>query len=172
MPLEARDKFRADLGLVSGLVQSIVIKSYTRKKDGHWELWFNFSSKIGIDPHLKGIVDLIPYLQVFGAQYRYGCIAPHGCGVKSVMVCDTIQLVGQRFASTGTVGPHLNTFSKINFCIRPQLLLQDRHPPKNWLKPLLVCIVLRILEFAFQTNQYSMRMTIANLVCITFYFCL
>ena len=68
MPPAAQDEFRVDLGIVSEAVQSGVTQSYTRKKDGHWGLWLDFCTKINIDPHMRGIVDPVPYLQVFSAR--------------------------------------------------------------------------------------------------------
>ena len=58
----------------------------------------------------------------------------------------------------GTADPHLNTFGKNDFCIQRQLRsYKIVNQKNNWLKTLLVCIMVRVLKFAFLTNQIPFR---------------
>ena len=65
MPREARDAFRADLGLVQEAVRAGVDPTYTQKKDNHWDIWVEYCSTVSIDPFFDGFCNPIPYLQVF-----------------------------------------------------------------------------------------------------------
>ena len=174
MPAEARDEFRIDLGLVKEAERAGVTSAYTKKKDTHWEVWLNFCEKVRIDPHLTAIVDPVPYLQVFGARYCDGHIAPSRRGVKSATVSDAIRSVGQRFSGTRAVDQCLNLFGKIDFRLARQLRSYTKSdPPKIRVKPIPVCIVLSALEFAAGDAHGSPTLlAIANLMCIAFYFCL
>ena len=90
------------------------------------------------------------------------------------MVTDTIRLVGQRFAGMGAIDPCLNLFGKIDFRLGQQLRSYTKSdPPKNWVKPLPVCIVVSALKFAAGDAHGSPALlSIANLMCIAFFFCL
>ena len=76
----------------------------------------------------------------------------------------------------GAVNSLLNLFffGKIDFRLGGQLRsYMKSDPPKNRVKLLPVCIVINALEFAASTEHGSpMLLAIANLTCITFFFCL
>ena len=110
-----RDEFRSNIGLVEEAVRAGVDPAYARKKNTHWEVWLEYCSTVKIDPHLEGIEDPIPYLQVFGHRYQIGRIAPRGNSVKFKTVSDALRSVGQRLASVGAPDPRLNTFGKEDF---------------------------------------------------------
>ena len=167
MPTLAWDEFLLDLGLIKEAEQAGVALAYIRKQDTHWEIWLNFCNKVQIDPHLNGIVDPVPYLQVFGAQYRNGRITPSYCGIESVTVSDTIYLVGQRFARMGAVNPCLNLFWKVDFCLGQQLRSYTKSdPPNNRVKPLLVCIVVSVLELAAGSEHGSLMLLLLLIWCV------
>lgn len=121
MPREARDAFRADLSLVQEAVRAGVDPTYTRKKDNHWDIWVEYCSSISIDPSFDGILDPIPYLQVFAHRYRIGQIAARGNAVKSTPVSDVLRSVGQGFTSVGAPDPRLNSFGKQDFRLGRQI---------------------------------------------------
>ena len=172
MPVTNHDEFRADLGLVAEAVRSGVVESYARKKDAHWDVWLDYCRTVGCDPHLADIDDPVPYLQVFAHRYRDGRIAPSGRTVKSQTVSDAVRSVGQRFSRMGSVDPRLDSYGNLDFRLTRQFRgYKKTDPAKLRVKPLPVCIVLRILEYCFE-NPIPMRLAVANMICIAFFFCL
>jgi hypothetical protein len=96
----AADEFRADHGFARDAVRAGVVPSRARAADKHWERWDTFCRSINIDPWLNEVFDPVPILQVFGARYRYGRIAPSNRIVRAGSVDDALRAVDQ------TSGPH------------------------------------------------------------------
>ena len=146
--------------------------TYTRKKDNHWDIWVEYCSTVSIDPSFDGVRDPIPYLQVFAHRYRIGQIAARGNAVKSKQVSDVLRSVGQGFTSVGAPDPRLNSFGKQDFCLGRQIRSYSKvdRPPVR-VKPLPICVVLRILDVGLSSSSVRSK-ALANLTCIAFYFCL
>ena len=72
----------------------------------------------------------------------------------------------------GSPDPRLNSFGKQDFCLGRQTCSYSKvdHPPVR-VKPLLICIVLRILDIGLSSSLVQSK-ALANLTCIVFYFCL
>lgn len=175
MPRPLGNEFKRYLVSSAEAIRSGVIDSYADKKDAHWIIWVDFCLPRKLDPFLRNFQDPIPILEVFAAQYRDGRIAPSGNPVKSRTVEDSIRSVGQAFARMGSHDPRINKITgKIDFRLQQQLRSYARTdaPPKR-VKPLPITIVLSILAEAFNgVSTSNTRRTIANMVCIAFYFCL
>ena len=72
----------------------------------------------------------------------------------------------------GSVDPRLDSYGNLDFRLTRQFRgYKKTDPAKLRVKPLPVCIVLRILEYCFE-NPTPMRRAVANMICIAFYFCL
>jgi hypothetical protein len=115
------DIFRADLRLVEGKNKAGVTAQRPKAQDKHWELWDAFCMENGIDPFLRAWSNLIPVLQVFGKQYRYGRIASSNKCVRSCTVEDALQAVGQTFSRLGAPGARKDFSCEIDFHIRRKL---------------------------------------------------
>ena len=167
------DVFQSDLGIVQKAIASGVTDAYAKKKDSHWALWITYCASLSLDPFLRHSKDPVPYLQVFGARYRDGRIAPRGNAVASKTVSDAIRSVGQRFASLGSKDPRYDSVGNIDFRISRLLRSYTKtDAPPNRVKPVPITLVIHALTFAFHSRPSAERKAIANLICIAFYFCL
>ena len=102
LSVEKFNEFCADLGLVQEAIRAGVVSSRAKAADRHLDRWVDFCGSLHVDPWLHEIVDPVPLLQVFGARYRDGRIAPSGRPVKAGTVEDAMRAVGQAFARLGT----------------------------------------------------------------------
>ena len=93
--------FRSDLGVVQEAIQAGFVSSQARAADKHWLIWEGFCHSLDLHGFLTGITDPVPFLQVFGARYRDGRLAPRHNTVQSCTVEDALCLVGQVFARLG-----------------------------------------------------------------------
>ena len=110
LPTEAGDELRSDLRVIQQAIRAGVVSSRARAADKHWDRWVDFCESISLDPWLVEVDDPIPILQVFGARYHDGRIAPRGKPVRAHTVEDAIPAMGQTFARFARVG--LRTFAK------------------------------------------------------------
>ncbi len=172
MPRQERDDFLSDLGFVEEEVRSGVDPSYANKKDTHWDVWVEYCRKCCIDPFLHGTEDPIPYLQVFARRYHDGRVAPRGKPVKSKTVSDALCSVGQRFANLGADDPRLNRFGKLEFRLaRQKRCYLKNDTPVVRVKPLPICVILAVVAVGLRSTT-AMAKSIANMICIAFFFCL
>ena len=95
MPADKADAFEADLVALQATMRRRVEEAYAARTDKHWVIWHDFCVSHNFDPLLRGFKDPIPYLQVFGARYRDGSLAPRGNPVAVGTISDAIRSVGQ-----------------------------------------------------------------------------
>ena len=154
-------------------IRSGVTNEYDKKKDKHWELWNTFCVLQSLDPFLRGTKDLVPYLQISGARYRDERIVPYGKPVGSGTVSDAMRSVGHMYTRVGTPDLRIGPDGKLDFRISRQLRFYTRSDaPPNRMKPVPITLVIHALCFAFHDTPSDERQTVANMICITFFFCL
>ena len=173
MPASKANEFESDLIAIQATMRSGVTDAYANRKDSHWTLWCDFCESQRLDPFLRNTVDAVPYLQIFGARYKDGRIAPRGKPVASGTVSDALRSVGQKFARLGSSDPRLDSHGKIDYRISSQMRsYRKSDAPPNRVKPCPITIVIHALIFAFESHPTNERQAIANMMCLAFFFCL
>ena len=173
MPPGAANEFHADIGLVWEATRAGVVPSHARAADRHCTLWTTFCSSIKVDPWLYEIADPIPLLQIFGARYRDGRIAPSGNPVRAGTVDDALRAIGQAFASVGTHDVRKNQVGGIDFRLQRQLRSYRRaDPPPDRVKPIPIQVIMHVLAIAFCATGTAGTQCIADMVCLAFFFLL
>lgn len=173
MPLETRDEFRSDLGLVEKTFSAGVTLKRARAQENHWERWAEFCHGHNLDPFLRDCVDPIPILQTFGQRYQDGRLAPSQRAVASRTVEDALRAIGQKYTSVGSTDPRKNCFGEIDFRVRRQLKSYAKADgPPIRVKPVPVTIVLYILGQAFGAIRSAGKSAVADMIVIAFYYLL
>ena len=169
----AAHEFGLDLGIVQEAVRAGVVPGTARAADKHWERWCDFCEETSVDPWLYEIDDPVPILQVYGARYRDGRVAPRCKPVRAGTVSDALRAIGQAFASVGTKDPRKDSLGGIDF----RLQRQDRNykrldPPPDRVKPIPVQVVMHALAAAYGVAGTIALQCIADMCCIAFFFLL
>ena len=173
MPAAAAHAFYADLSTVQTEMRSSVTEGYSKKKDAHWQCWFDFCVSQGLDPFLRGSTDPVPYLQVFGARYHDGRASPSRKRSRAHTVSDAIRSVGQKITRLGAPDPRLNRFGSLDYRLSSQFrAYRNQDTPPSRVKPVPITLVIHALNFAYNQQPTPERQAVANMICIAFYFCL
>ena len=173
MSPSTRNEFLVDLRLVQEEVRSGVVPAYSIKKDGHWNIWLEYCRTHKLDPFLHGIKDKVAILQVFGRRFRVGKIAPRGKRVMSKSVQDAVRSVGQGFTVLGADDPRHASDGKIDFRLKRQFRSYKKEDrPSIQVKPLPICIIMAIVAHSARPSTSAHAKSLANLVCIAFFFLL
>ena len=150
-----------------------VQEAYAVRKDKHWVIWDDFCVSHNFDPFLCGVKDPVPYLQVFGARFRNGSLAPRGNPVAVGSVSDAIRSIGQTLARMGTADPRRATFGEIDFRLSSQYrAYKNDDPPPKRVNPAPVKLIIQALNFAHHERPTPERKAILNMICVVFFFCL
>ena len=170
---EFADEFRADFGTVQDAVRAGIAPGCAAAADKHWERWMAFCASIPIDPWMFEVYDPVPLLQIFGARYCDGRIAPRGHPVRSRTVEDALRAVGQAFASVGAKDIRKDTVGSIDFRIQRQLRSYTRaDPPPDRVKPIPIPLIMHVLAAAYSAAGTHGTKAIADMIVIAFFFLL
>ena len=173
MPADKADAFEADLVALQATMRRRVEEAYAARKDKHWVIWHDFCVSHNFDPLLRGVKDPIPYLQVFGARYRDGSLAPRGNPVAVGTISDAIRSVGQTLARMGAADPRRDAFGKIDFRLSSMYsAYRKEDPPAMRVNPAPVKLVIQALNFSHHERLTPERQAVSNMICIAFFFCL
>jgi len=169
-----QDTFIADLRTVQIAVQSGVVAGRAKAADSMWDRWLDFCADHAVDPWFAEGVDPIPYLQVFGARYRDGRIAPRGKPVRHRTVEDALRHVGQSYKSMGAKDIRLDPAGKIDFRIQRQLRSYKKEdPPPQRVKPIPIQVVRAVVNAAHNVQHADDgTRCIADMICLGFFFLL
>lgn len=169
----AATEFRADLGLVRDAVRAGVVPSRARAADKHWDRWADFCRSIDLDPWLYEVYDPVPILQIFGARYRDGRLAPSKASVRAGTVDDALRAIGQTFASLGSKDIRKDSLGGIDFRLQRQLRSYRRaDPPPDRVKPIPIQVLMHALAAAYGAAGTSGTQCISDMACIAFFFLL
>jgi hypothetical protein len=86
MPPITANAFRRDQCSVQNTMRAGVVPSCAQAADSHWGLWETFCESLGIGPIKLQLCNPVPLLQVFGACYRDGCLAPSSKPIRHCTV--------------------------------------------------------------------------------------
>ena len=151
----------------------LLLGGFTSDIISHCHVWDEFCDDIGIDPNFHAITDPVPYLQIYGARYRDGRIAPRRKPVKSGTVSDAILSISETFTRMGAKDPRFNAHGVLDARLSAQYTAYTKtDAPANRVKPLPVTVVVHALDFAFTARPTPERKAIAAMICIAFFFCL
>ena len=176
MPLNTRNEFSRDLGVVDHAMRHAVDAGYAKQKNAHWIIWLQFCTESKLDPFLTDKKDPIPYLQIFAQRYRDGRLAPRGKPVTSKYVSNVLASVGQNFSGLGAKDPRYTDYDgKIDLRLRRlfKFWAKDDAPPKR-VKPLPITLVRFLLNQAYSSNlpmSFKSR-ALADTICIAFFYLL
>jgi hypothetical protein len=156
-------------------VRAGVVSSRDRSAQTHWQQWTTFCISLGLDDLLSEVDDKVPLLQIFGARYRDGRLAPRQKSVRSRTVEDALRSVGQTFARLGAHDPRKDHTGDTDFRLARQLRSYTKaDPPAHRVKPLPIQIVHHVLAAALGVVVLAAAGTIAvaDMIVIAFFFLL
>jgi hypothetical protein len=141
--------------------------------DKNWGRWEQFCLDNNVDPYLQTWDDPIPIIQVFGERYRDGRLTPLHSVVKARTVQDALRTVGQAHARLGAPDPRKDHHGGIDFRIQRQINAYKKSddPPRR-VKPVPIIIIVYILNMAYDAARDVASMSIADMICIAFFFLL
>jgi hypothetical protein len=173
LPPSAADVFRADLCLVQDAIRTGVVPGRAAAADNHWDRWVAYCHSLGHDPWLFEVPDRLPILQVFGARYRDGRLAPMHKPVRSRTVEHALRAVGQTFAHMGTTDIRKDCHGRIDFRLQRQLRAYAKaDPPPNRVKPIPIQVLHHVLAAAYSTAGTTGTQAIADMIVIAFFYLL
>ncbi len=94
LPPTATDALSTDFGTVQEAIRTGVVPGRATTCNNYWQRWVDYCQSIHIDPWLYKVKDPVPILQVFGARYRNGHIAPCHQTIRSGTVEDALHAMG------------------------------------------------------------------------------
>ena len=81
--------------------------------------------------------------------------------------------MGQRFANLGADDPRLNKYGKLDFQLaRQKRSWKKRDKPSIRVRPMPVLVISAALMFAIIQSPAMERESIANMICIAFFYCM
>jgi hypothetical protein len=173
LPPTAADALRADFSTVQEAIRAGVVPGRAAAADHHWQRWVDYCQSIHSDPWLYEIDDPVPILQVFGARYRDGRIAPCHRTVRSRTVEDALRAVGQTFARVGAQDIRKDAVGGIDFRIQRQLRSYAKaDPPPSRVKPIPIQVIHHVLAVAFCAAGTCGSKAISDMIVIAFFFLL
>ena len=142
MSTPARDAFLTDLRAAQAAERAAVVPGRAEAAAGHWHIWQEYCTQIGVSPWLVDIEDPIPILQVFAQRLRIGQLAPCGHTIRSRSVEDYLRSIGQTFARLGADDPRLTSSGRVQLRIANQLKgYKKQDPPPTRVKPVPIQLI-------------------------------
>jgi hypothetical protein len=168
---ECHNKLNSDLRLIGKAVEAGVDSSRAATAaNSTWGIWQRFCFSLGTDEFLSCGTDPLTILQFIAQRYRDRQIGPSKRQVRSRIVEDAVQSVGQGLARLGAQDPRLNTTGSINFRLQRQLAgYAKADPSPTRVKPIPLSIVLCYLRIARAAFTIS-NCAIADMICLAFFF--
>ena len=170
MPAAQHDAFVADVRLVHDTQRRGLDRHRNTSSNRTWQLWTEFCTSLGHDPHLHDTPNRVLLLQVFAQRIRDGRLAKDGRPVRGATVDAYLAEVGRTFASLGAPDPRLDVHGHRDIRLRRQSqAFAKADPPPLRVEPCPVQLIEHIASAAHNSSDVA-RQAIADMLIIAFYF--
>jgi hypothetical protein len=134
-----------------------------------WVIWQRFCVSLDTEENFSCGTNPLTVLQFITQRYRDRQIAPSKRQVRSRIVEDAVQSVGQGFARMGAQDPRLNASGSIDFRLQRQLAgYAKADPSPTRVKPIPLSIVMCYLRIARAVATIS-NCAIADMICLALF---